>query len=92
MDYQCAGCSQEITEDEVIWATKDGVLNTDIGLPWCDTCLPEETTRKWWPTILLAVLILSATIAAALLRGPQESPRKPDGVMTIQLSPPLDEQ
>jgi hypothetical protein len=44
-EYKCSGCKTWIREDEVIWATKDGKLDTDKGKPFCDTCLPLEKSR-----------------------------------------------
>ena len=41
-EYKCFGCGTWLHEDEVIWATTDGVLNTDLGNAYCDSCLPKE--------------------------------------------------
>jgi hypothetical protein len=38
----CAGCGDPIPDDAVIWAHRDGTLDTDTGLPWCAACCPEE--------------------------------------------------
>lgn len=40
-EYSCHECDTNLTEDEVIWATEDGVLTMN-GNPYCDACLPEE--------------------------------------------------
>lgn len=40
-EYLCHECDGALTEDEVIWATADGVLTMN-GNPYCDACLPEE--------------------------------------------------
>ena len=47
-EFKCQGkgCGVWIDADEVNWATKDGQLNTDIGFPYCDACLPEEVEKK----------------------------------------------
>lgn len=43
LEYSCAGgCGEWLGEDEVIWARRDGTLDTDTGLAWCDGCLPPE--------------------------------------------------
>ncbi|NBT76492.1 MAG: DUF4241 domain-containing protein [Betaproteobacteria bacterium] len=40
-EYSCHECDTDLTEDEVTWATDDGVLTMN-GNPYCDGCLPEE--------------------------------------------------
>ena len=40
-EYSCHECDTDLTEDDVIWATEDGVLTMN-GNPYCDACLPEE--------------------------------------------------
>ena len=40
-EYSCHECDTDLTEDDVIWATADGVLTMN-GNPYCDGCLPEE--------------------------------------------------
>jgi hypothetical protein len=40
-EYSCHECDTDLTEDEVTWATADGVLTMN-GNPYCDGCLPEE--------------------------------------------------
>lgn len=41
-DWKCAGCGDWIPDDEVVWASDVGVLNTDTGKPWCVGCCPSE--------------------------------------------------
>jgi hypothetical protein len=42
-EYECIGkCGVWMDEDEVIWATPDGRLNTDTGSPFCEACLPAD--------------------------------------------------
>ena len=41
-EAQCHTCGVWIHEGEVLLATKDGKLSTDLGDPYCDTCLPAE--------------------------------------------------
>jgi len=41
-EAQCITCGVWIHEGDVILATEDGRLTTDIGDPYCDACLPEE--------------------------------------------------
>jgi len=41
----CHNCQTELHEDEVIWATEDGELNTDSGNPYCVKCCPEIKER-----------------------------------------------
>ena len=40
MKIKCTDCPKMIDEDEVIWATEKGKLDTDKGNPYCDECLP----------------------------------------------------
>lgn len=40
MEYECVGCGKILTDEEVIWATKDGKLTIN-GNPYCDSCIPE---------------------------------------------------
>ena len=40
-EWKCK-CGDWIDEDEVIWAKPNGELNTDVGDPYCEVCLPEE--------------------------------------------------
>ena len=44
-EAQCVTCNMWIHEGDVILATEDGKLTTDIGDPYCDTCLPMETVE-----------------------------------------------
>jgi hypothetical protein len=39
-EYKCNGCAIWLDEQEVIWADKEGNLDTINGLAWCDSCLP----------------------------------------------------
>ena len=41
-EAQCHICGVWIHEGDVVMATKDGKLTTDLGDPYCDTCLPDE--------------------------------------------------
>ena len=44
-EYSCHECDTDLTEDEVTWATDDGVLTMN-GNPYCDGCLPEEKEEE----------------------------------------------
>ena len=44
-EYSCHECDTDLTEDDVIWATADGVLTMN-GNPYCDGCLPEEKEEE----------------------------------------------
>ena len=37
---RCRECGKPLNEDEVLWATEEGDLNSDVGHPWCDECIP----------------------------------------------------
>lgn len=39
---QCTECEEWMADDEVVWATREGVLSTDVGLPWCVSCCPNQ--------------------------------------------------
>ena len=39
---ECFTCKKKLHDSEVIYATENGILNTDVGNPYCDRCLPEE--------------------------------------------------
>jgi hypothetical protein len=39
---RCCVCGSLLHDGDVLWATEAGVLNTDIGNPYCDRCLPTE--------------------------------------------------
>jgi len=43
--HDCYDCGLEIAEDDVLWATEDGVLTTN-GNPYCDACLPEGKEKE----------------------------------------------
>jgi hypothetical protein len=44
-EFSCHECDTDLTEDEVTWATDDGVLTMN-GNPYCDGCLPEEKEEE----------------------------------------------
>lgn len=41
-DPICTGCGDLLDHDTVIYATKDGVPDTNYGNPYCDGCLPAQ--------------------------------------------------
>jgi hypothetical protein len=42
VEWKCHKCELWIEEDEVVWSTEDGVLDTDAGGPYCIPCCPEQ--------------------------------------------------
>jgi len=58
----CARCEVPLDDEVVLWATTDGVLNTDTGLPWCEACAPEEPAAHY----------INAYEVSRLYGGPEE--------------------
>jgi hypothetical protein len=41
-EWECCECGLWVTDEEVVWATPEGILSTDTGKPYCVGCTPEE--------------------------------------------------
>lgn len=39
---RCSVCGNVLDEEEVVWATKSGILTATYGRPFCTSCLPAE--------------------------------------------------
>lgn len=47
-NVHCAKCHALVDDEEAVWVTKDGVLNTDLGDPYCVGCVPPQGVDVSW--------------------------------------------
>jgi len=44
-EWRCTECDEWTDDDDVVWATEDGELDTDKGKPYCCSCVPEYKVK-----------------------------------------------